>query len=158
MRSFSDTPLSEIILRRYESPVGLSMRNTLKKICLSIGLLQIGDSRDVIVDILYVVDEAKKKKIELTSIEIKQEVLRIRKEFGLSDNGCADSNIRRQLKRLRDIFLVEKIKNKYRTYEFLSLSEIFESKIKKIIVDTIIERNIDYFKYYERFESEEKSN
>ena len=152
MKSFSDTPLSEIVLRRYESPAGLSKRDTLKKICLSLGLLQIGDSRDVIVDILYILEEAKLKKKELSSIDIKQEVLRIREEFGLNQNGCADSNIRRQLKRLRDIFLAEKVKNKYRIYEFLSLDKIFEEKIKRIIIESIVNRNIDYFKYYEKYE------
>ena len=49
-----DIPLSEITLRRYEKPIGLSERDLFRKICLSVGLLQPGDSRDVIVDVFYV--------------------------------------------------------------------------------------------------------
>ena len=48
-----DAPLAEITLRRYEKPYEMSKRELLRKICLSIGLLQAGDSRDVIVDILH---------------------------------------------------------------------------------------------------------
>ena len=103
MADFSETPLMEITLRRYESPHNLSQRDTLKKICLSLGLLQPGDSRDVIVDILLVLEKAKEDKRELSASEIKDELLEIRKENGLSLNGTADSNIRRQLKRLRDV-------------------------------------------------------
>ncbi len=44
-----DIPLSEITLRRYEKPSKLSERELVRKICLSVGLLQPGDSRDVIV-------------------------------------------------------------------------------------------------------------
>jgi len=62
MASFSETPLMEITLRRYESPHNLNKRDTLKKLCLSLGLLQPGDSRDVIVDILLVLERAKKVK------------------------------------------------------------------------------------------------
>ena len=47
-----DTPLAEITLRRYEKPNLENRRDFIKKVCLSIGLLQPGDSRDVIVDIL----------------------------------------------------------------------------------------------------------
>lgn len=152
MANFSETPLMEIILRRYESPHDLKERDTLKKICLSLGLLQPGDSRDVIVDILYVLEKAKKKKKELSAIEIKDELLHLRKKNGLSLNGTADSNIRRQLKRLREVYLVEKVRNNYRILEFMPLQQIFDEKIKKIILDAILNRNEEYFEYYTRFE------
>ncbi len=158
MANFSETPLMEIILRRYENPKGLSERNSIKKICLSLGLLQPGDSRDVIVDILMVLERAKKDKKELSIIEIKDELLEIRRNGGLSLNGTADSNIRRQIKRLRGVFLVEKIKNKYRILEFMSLSDIFEQKIKKIILDAILKRSEEYLKYYKKFESRGRKN
>ena len=154
MAEFSETPLMELTLRRYESPHNLSQRDILKKICLSLGLLQPGDSRDVIVDILYVLEKAKKKKKELSASEIKDEVLDMRKELNLSLNGTADSNIRRQLKRLRDIFLVEKVRNNYRILEYMSLDQIFEEKIKKIILDAIVQRNQEYFTYYKQKENE----
>ena len=41
-----DIPLNEITLRRYEKP-NLQGRELVRKLCLSIGLLQPGDSRDV---------------------------------------------------------------------------------------------------------------
>ena len=75
-----DTPLSEITLRRYEKPSKLSERELVRKICLSIGLLQPGDSRDVIVDILHVLLKAKKQKKSLDSKEIEKEVIEIRKK------------------------------------------------------------------------------
>jgi predicted transcriptional regulator len=58
----SDIPLAEITLRKYESPYQLGKRELAKKICLSLGLLQTADNRDVIVDILLVLIEAQKKK------------------------------------------------------------------------------------------------
>ena len=152
MADFSETPLMEITLRRYEKPTGLSERELLKKVCLSLGLLQPGDSRDVIVDILLVLEKSKKDRKELSAIEIKDQLLEMRREHGLSLNGTADSNIRRQLKRLRDLFLVEKTGNTYRILEFMSLGEIFEQKIKKIILDAVLERNKDYFEAYKEFE------
>lgn len=156
MADFSETPLMEITLRRYESPHDLSKRDTLKKICLALGLLQPGDSRDVIVDILLVLENAKKKKKALCAAEIKDELTQLRKEYGLSLNGTADSNIRRQLKRLRDVFLVEKVRNNYRILEFMNLNEIFENKIKKIILDAVLSRNEEYFDYYKKYEEVEE--
>ena len=152
MAEFSDTPLQELTLRRYESPHSLSKRDTLRKICLSLGLLQPGDSRDVIVDILLVLENVKHLKKELSAVDIKEQVVIIRQEEGLSSQGTADSNIRRQLKRLRDIFLVEKVRNNYRILEFCDLKELFDSRIKKIMLNSIIERNNEYFEYYSQFE------
>jgi len=57
-----DIPLSEITLRKYEKPAGLEKRELVRKICLSLGLLQLGDSRDIIVDILMVLIEQIKLK------------------------------------------------------------------------------------------------
>ena len=51
-----DIPLAEITLRKYEKPTNLKGRDLVRKLCLSIGLLQPGDSRDVIVDILNVMN------------------------------------------------------------------------------------------------------
>ena len=67
-----DIPLSEITLRKYEKPEGLEKRELIRKICLSLGLLQLGDSRDIIVDILMVLINANKDKKNLNSIEIRK--------------------------------------------------------------------------------------
>ena len=140
-----EIPLAEITLRRYEKPSKLSDRELVRKLCLSIGLLQPGDSRDVIVDILYVLLRAKNQKKALTSEDIEKEVINARKRQKLALHGIASSNIRRQLKRLRDLFLVEKIKNSYRISEFEDLSVIFEEKIEKFYLKSIVDRVKEYF-------------
>ena len=140
-----EIPLAEITLRRYEKPSKLSERELVRKLCLSIGLLQPGDSRDIIVDILHVLIKAKKQKKELASDEIEKEVIEARKKQKLALHGIASSNIRRQIKRLKDLFLVEKAKNGYRINEFEELGTIFEERINKFYVNSIIERVRDYF-------------
>ena len=140
-----EIPLAEITLRRYEKPSKLSERELVRKLCLSVGLLQPGDSRDIIVDILHVLIKAKKQKKELASHEIEKEVIEARKKQKLALHGIASSNIRRQIKRLKDLFLVEKAKDGYRINEFEELGIIFEERINKFYVNSIIERVRDYF-------------
>lgn len=139
-----DFPLSEITLRRYEKPYSLGKRELVKKICLSLGLLQVGDSRDVIVDILLVLTRAAKEKKEIGLEEIKSQAVRLREQNNLEVKGIADSNIRRQLKKLRDLMLVEKNANNYRIAEFESLSKIFEDKIEKFLLRQTVERVKEY--------------
>ena len=140
-----EIPLAEITLRRYEKPSKLSERELVRKLCLSIGLLQPGDSRDIIVDILHVLIKAKRQKKELSSEEIEKEVIEARKKQKLALHGIASSNIRRQIKRLRDLFIVEKVKNNYRINEFDELVNIFNEKINKFYVSSIVDRVRDYF-------------
>ncbi len=141
-----DTPLAEITLRRYEAPSSIKERELIKKLCLSIGLLQPGDSRDIVVDVLLVLLYAKKEKKELSSEEIQGMVIDLRKKDNLQLKGIAGSNIRRQLKRLKDLFLVENIKNNYRITEFDDLDVIFEKRIEKFYINSILERVREYFK------------
>ena len=136
-----ETPISEITLRRYEKPYSSSKRELVKKACLSLGLLQPGDSRDIVVDVFYILLEAKK---ELSSEEIVKNVVELRKNEKLSLSGIAPSNIRRQLRRLREIFIAEKVKNNYRITENLPLSEIFNEKIEGILLKTINSRVKEY--------------
>ena len=138
-----DTPLAEITLRRYERPANLSGRELVRKVCLSVGLLQPGDSRDVIVDILMVMLKNKNK--ELSSVDVEKLVIASRKKHKVPILGVAPSNIRRQLKRLRDLFLIEKVANNYRINENASLPEIFEEKIEKYYLQSILSRVKEYF-------------
>ena len=138
-----DTPLAEITLRKYEKPRNLSKRELVRKICLSLGLLQPGDSRDVIVDVLQVMLEAKK---ELSSTEVERRTIENRKKNKLKMLGIAPSNIRRQLLRLRDLFIVEKIKNNYRIREKSALLSLFEENIEKYYLVSIINRVKEYLK------------
>jgi hypothetical protein len=136
-----DSSLAEITLRKYEKPENLKDRDLVRKLCLSIGLLQPGDSRDVIVDILHVILKSKQP---LSSQEIELEVIEFRKNNRLALQGIASSNIRRQLLRLRDIFLLEKVKNVYRINENSRLIEIFNEKIEKYYLSSIVERVREY--------------
>lgn len=142
-----DTPLAEITLRKYEKPADIPKRDLVKKLCLSVGLLQPGDSRDVVVDIFHVLLETKHP---LDSDEIQKLVIEYRKKRKLELNGIAPSNIRRQLKRLRDLFLVEKVKNTYRISEEETLHSIFQEKIKRYYIDSIMARVEDYFKAFNK--------
>lgn len=139
-----DLPLHEITLRKYERPYDSSKREIVRKICLSLGLLQPGDSRDVVVDVLLVLDEARKEKKELSSFEVVDLVTNKRKEHSLEIRGIAESNIRRQLKRLRDLMLVDKKNNLYHISEFASLHEIFEQKIEQFLIPQTIGRIKEY--------------
>jgi DNA-binding transcriptional ArsR family regulator len=143
-KTLIDTPLLEISLRKYEKPDLNNKRSLVKKLCLSLGLLQPGDSRDIIVDILYILLEARKQNKVLTSEEIRELVIIFRKNEKMNLNGLASSNVRRQIKRLRDLFIVEKIKNRYRISEFSNISEIFQDKIIQFILPNIISRVREY--------------
>lgn len=139
-----DSPLSEITLRKYEKPYNLGKRDLIKKLCLSTGLLQPGDSRDVVVDVMQVMLEQSKK--ELSSEAIKKLVVSNRKKNKLPLQGVASSNVRRQLKRLRGMFLIEKVRNNYRVTEFSNLSDIFEEKLEQFLIPSIITRIKEYLK------------
>jgi len=139
-----DIPLGEITLRKYEKPYDSSQRELVRKVCLSLGLLQPGDSRDIIVDLLLVLEKARNQRSWLSSFEIRDKVDFLREKNSLGKKGLAESNIRRQLKRLRDSLLVDKKENKYRLSEFAPLSEIFENKIEKFLIPQTIERIKEY--------------
>ncbi len=140
-----DTPLAELTLRRYEKPT-MGERELVRKFCLSIGLLQPGDSRDVVVDVLHVLLKAKQRKEELHSEEIKNEVMKERKTLGLPMLGIASSNIRRQLKRIKDLHLIETNANLYRITEWSDLSELFETKVESFILRSVLDRVKEYVK------------
>jgi hypothetical protein len=139
-----EVPLGEITLRRYERPYDTSKRELVKKVCLSLGLLQPGDSRDIIVDMFLILEEARKNKQWLSSFAIRDKVEELRKSNSLEVKGLAESNIRRQLKRLRDAMLVDKQENQYRISEFAPISELFENKIEKFLIPQSIERIKEY--------------
>ena len=133
-----DTPLNEITIRKYEKPnEDMSDRDLVRKLCLSLGLLQPGDSRDVIVDVLQVMLVNKK---EMTSKEIENATIENRNQHKLELLGIAPSNIRRQILRLRDLFIVEKVKNNYRIKENSLLSDIFIEDVEKYYLQSILSR------------------
>jgi hypothetical protein len=138
-----DTPLAELTLRKYEKPKNLTKRELVRKLCLSLGILQPGDSRDVIVDVLQVMLEAK---AELSSTEVERMTITNREKHKLKILGVAPSNVRRQLLRLRDLFIVEKVKNNYRIKENSTLLSLFEENLEEYYLTSIINRVKDYLK------------
>jgi len=140
-----DTPLAEITLRRYEKPT-TTERELVRKFCLSVGLLQPGDSRDVVVDVLHVLLKAKQYRNELHSEEIKNQVIEERKRQKLPLLGIASSNVRRQLKRIKDLHLIESNANLYRITEFSNVSELFEEKVEQFILKSVMSRVKEYVK------------
>jgi len=135
-----DIPLSEFTLRKYEKPYDTNQRELVRKVCLSLGLLQPGDSRDIMVDLLLVLEESRKRQEWLSSFDIRDKIQKIRKD----SSGLAESNIRRQLKRLRDGMFIDKKENKYRMSEFAPMSEIFETKIENFLIPQTIDRIKEY--------------
>ncbi len=138
-----DTPLAEITLRRYEKPT-MGERELVRKFCLSVGLLQPGDSRDVVVDVLHVLLKGRQNREELHSEEIKNKVMDDRKKMGLPMLGIASSNIRRQLKRIKDLHLIETRANLYRITEFAKVSELFQDKVENFILSSVMGRVKEY--------------
>jgi hypothetical protein len=137
-----DTPLAEITLRKYEKP-NAQGRELVRKLCLTLGLLQPGDSRDVVVDVLHVMLQSKET---LTSKEVERRVIENRKQHNAPLLGIAPSNIRRQLLRCRELFLIEKVKATYRITEHSTFSEIFEEKIKRFYIQSLLDRSEEYMK------------
>jgi len=151
-----DIPISEITLRKYEKPSSKDKRDLVRKICLSIGLLQPGDSRDIMVDILYVLLEARARKKKLKAEEVRDKVIALRKRRKLSLSGTALSNIRRQLLRLKNLLIIDRTKNKYRITEFLRMEEIFKERISKFMISDVIVRVEEYLKFVDSEFSESK--
>ncbi len=145
MKQYKYAPLQEMTLRRYEKPeANMQERELKKRICLSLGLLQPGDSRDVVVDVLSVLLAAARERRMLTSDAIQEGVIAERNRHKLPLLGIAPSNVRRQVRRMRDLLLVEKIKNQYRITEFMDLKTLFEDKIMKYVLPQTLARIREY--------------
>ena len=144
MKIIVEHPLAEIILRKYELPQKVKERELVKKLCLSLGVLQPGDSRDVIVDVFHVLLKSRKRRNLLTVSEIEKKVIQNRKLHKVPMLGVASSNIRRQIKRLRNLLIIDKIKSSYRISEFMPLQQIFSQKIESVIIPNITRRIDEY--------------
>lgn len=123
-------PQEELTLRKYENPSILKGRELVRKFCLSFGLLQPNDSRDVIVDIVATLLAAE---APLSQSEIAHSIVS-------GGKRVAHSNVRRQMKRLSDAKLVEKHKAKY---SLRSLPAAFDEH-EKLYVPAILERVKEY--------------
>ena len=136
-----DTPLAELTLRKYEKPDSYKGRELVRKLCLTLGLLQPGDSRDVVVDVLHVMLQSEGL---LSSKDVEERVIQNREAHGVPLLGIAPSNIRRQLLRCRELFLIEKVKTSYRITENELFSAIFKEKLESYFLNSILTRAKEY--------------
>ncbi len=137
-RALKDVPLQEITLRKYEEPAHMDEKELVKKFLLSVGLLQPGESRDVVVDIFHSLILARRERKYL-NIGLLLEMLK-------NKQGTSAPNIRRQLRRLRELKLVERTVEGYRIAEFGSLSPVVDDFIIQYFVNPSIERIKQYAK------------
>lgn len=135
-RALKDLPLQEITLRKYEAPAALSGRELSKKFLLSIGLLNPGESRDVIVDIFTLLIDAKKEK-KFLQVEAFLEALK-------DKPGASAPNVRRQLRRLKELKIAEKLPEGYRITEFGELKPIITNYVSEFLVSPALERVRQY--------------
>ncbi|MBT3940862.1 hypothetical protein HOD83_03410 [Candidatus Woesearchaeota archaeon] len=130
--TLKDIPLQEITIRKYESPAGLERKELVRRFLLSIGLLQPGESRDVIVNIFELLLENRGRGFEPT------EILRALGE----KRGASAPNVRRQLRRMRDLKLVEKRQDGYQICD--SIPSVVENFIEPFVVKQTVERLKEY--------------
>ena len=92
-------------------------------------------------------------KVRQTVKKIKAEI-ESRKAASCEQKGIAESNIRRQLRRLKDLMLVESSGNKYGIAESASLSKLFDEKIVGFLVPSITARIKEYLEELEKVEGQ----
>jgi len=126
-------PLAEITLRKYETPTKGNRRELIKRFCLSVGLLNPGESRELIVDLFELFLNNRRG---LTTAEIEEQLAK----------KHAISGIRRHIRRLIEIKLLEKNKRVYRLPEGNSLTYAVEYLAKRYVVDEIYSRIVEYAK------------
>lgn len=137
-KALKDIPLQEITLRKYEQPASLKDKELVKKFLLSVGLLQPGESRDIIVDIFHSLILARREKKHLT-MELLLEMLK-------NKPGASTPNVRRQLRRLRELKLIERTQDGFRIAEFGSLSPVVDDFIIQYLVNPSVDRIKQYAK------------
>lgn len=142
-KSFHDSPVVDISLRKFEKPVG-SINDVIKKFCISIGLLQPGDSRDVIVDLVLLFIKACKARRVLSIEDVYRHALNVNKK------GVSQSNVRRHLFRLKELDIIEHAPEGYRLREWLSFKDLV-SDLVKFKVEPTIERIKEYAEFIDNF-------
>ena len=95
-----------------------------------------GESRDVLVDIFSTLLDAKKQKKFLQAEEF-SEILK-------DKNGASLPNVRRQLRRLKELKLVEHSASGYRIAEFGAITPIIEKYLVEFLVKPAVERLKQY--------------
>ena len=133
----ADSPLSEITLRKYEKGTVVSRRELIRKMCLSLGLVQAGDARDAVVDVFDVLLSAKKA---LPSRHIMAQAALLREKAGLSTQGLTHANVCRMLRRLRQLYFVETNADAYRITERERLATLFREQTIPFYIQPLLDR------------------
>jgi len=141
-KALRDIPLQEITLRKYEQPYGLEEKELVRKFLLSLGLLQPGESRDIIVDIFYLFFKARKRNKTLDTEDIVGELE--------GKTGASAPNVARQIKRLKDLKIVEKTHEGYRITEFGKIDNIVSNYLIPFVINQSSERLREYAKELDR--------
>ena len=129
-----DIPLNEITLRKYEAPKGMERKELCRKFLLSIGLLQPGESRDIITEIFYL----------LSKTDSALDIPMIAKNLS-GMPGASEPNIRRQMRRLKELKLIEKQDaTGYRVVEAGSIENSIKNYIVPFLIHPATERIIEY--------------
>ncbi|MBE5729585.1 hypothetical protein IHI26_00230 [Candidatus Parvarchaeota archaeon] len=134
---FKDKPLYRLVLSEFEKPSGDYFSN-LRRFCISLGLVNPGESRIGIVYILDILLKARKDKPNgLSSYDI------IKKLYS-NNVKIVYANILRDLRKLIATGIVEKIDSNYRIKENMDLPEILDKFVKPYIIDRVLKKVGDY--------------
>ena len=132
MKVHKEVPITEITLRKFEKPYG-DIDTCLRKFLMSIGLLQVGESRNDIIKIFKLLLLSKGKVFSTREI--------------IDKTSSSPSNTRRHLRRLRRLGFVERINSGYRINEGKTIPEIVSEM--NSIVETTMERISEYAEFLE---------
>ncbi|MCD6403604.1 MAG: ArsR family transcriptional regulator [Nanoarchaeota archaeon] len=130
MKVHKELPIIQVTLRKFERPYG-DFEELLRKFLMSIGLLQPGDSRD---DVLKVMRELLRARRE-------RKLLQVRDLVELTK--VSPPNVRRHLRRLRELGLVEKHDWGYRIREWMDLPSLIEG-MEEFVLSPILRRVKEY--------------
>ncbi|MCW1294170.1 MAG: hypothetical protein OH316_00265 [Candidatus Parvarchaeota archaeon] len=140
---FKDKPLYRVVLSEFEKPTADYFSN-LRRFCISLGLVNPGESRIGIVYILDILLRSRKDKTGgLSSYDI------IKKLYS-SNVKIVYANILRDLRKLIAAGLVEKIDGNYRIKENMDLPEIMDKFVRPYIIDRVLKKIGDYASAVER--------
>lgn len=142
MTRIIEQPISEVTLRKYEkiSP-DTDRREVYRKLCMSLGILNAGESRDIMIDLFQAIADSRKA---LATKDIMNKVISQRKKYNLPMLGLTYPNVCRQLRRLKQLMLIESRADKYRLNQGDSLKKIFNDRIIKYSIPSIQERINEY--------------
>lgn len=127
----TDLPISEITLRKFERPENVDKKTLIKRFCISLGLINPGDNRAGVVEVFEAIFNSK-------------EPLGAEDVFDALEKRLALSGIRRHLRRLEKIRLLEHRNSKYQLAEGRNLTYSLKYVIKDYLIEDIFNRIYEY--------------